>query len=121
MPSLRYQPKPSLMARAGPFARALHYRHLDDCRQQARAFAEIRRLEQCLLLARVERADHRNRGDEPLARYRSDRIPIGRYLVLLKIPPEPAHQPLAIKFERLLARDIPGKLVPVRDDAAIAL
>src|ERR1700719_2519261 len=113
-----------LVAGAGPFARARHYRHLlhlSNCRQQARAFAEIRCLEQGLLLARIEGADHRNRADEPLARYRGDRIPIGRDLVLLKIGPEPAHQPLAIKLGHLLSLDISGKLLPIRDDAAIAL
>src|ERR1700731_1141670 len=110
-----------LVAGTGPFARARHYRHFYNGRQQARAFAEIRRLEQGLLLARIEGADHRNRGDEPLARDRGDRIPIGRDVVLLKIAPEPAHQPLAIKVGRLLAVAIPGKLVPVRNDPAIAL
>src|ERR1700720_527683 len=110
-----------LVAGAGPFARARHYRHLYNCRQQARAFAEIRCLEQGLLLARIEGADHRNRADEPLARYRGDRIPICRDLVLLKIAPQPAHQPFAIKLGRLLAVDISGKRLPVRDDASIAL
>src|SRR4029077_9406779 len=95
--------------------------HFDDRRQQACALAEIGRLEQCLLLAWIEGANHRDRGDEALARYRSDRIPIGRDLVLLKKTPEPAHQPLAIKVRRLLALDISGKLAPVWDDAAVAL
>src|SRR6516225_10151346 len=109
------------MTRAGAVARLVERRHLDDRRQKSGALVEIGRLEERLLLARFERADHRDRGDEPHARHRSDRVPIGLDLVMLKISPEAAQQPIAVKAWLVVAGEVAGEFAPFRHDPPIAL
>src|SRR6516165_886426 len=80
--------RPTSMPRTRTVARVVESRHLDHRGQQPSPLVEIEGLEQRLLLARLKRADHRDRGDKALARHRGDGVPIGLDPMLLEIGPE---------------------------------
>src|SRR5438045_3428720 len=70
----------------------LHRGHLDKPGQERGALFEIGGFEQGLLLARRERAGHRDRGDQLLGRRLLDRAPIGRQLSLTEKALQAAYQ-----------------------------
>src|SRR5207244_10196062 len=109
------------VTRPAAVAGAVQPRHLDDRHQQPRTLVEVGSFEQRLLLARVEGADHGDRGDEALARYRGHSVPIGRNLVLLEIALEAAQQAVAIEAGLVFTGEVAGEFAPLRHDSAIAV
>src|SRR6516165_4854415 len=82
--------------------------HLDDRRQQPGAVAEIGGFEESLLLARFERTNHRERGDQPLAANRGEGLPIGRNPVSAEIGSEALQETMTVEIGVLLAVEIGG-------------
>src|SRR5579875_3253315 len=110
----------SVARTVGAVARQGRRRHLDDGGKQAAPFLKARRLEQGLFFARRERADHGDRGNEPLARGAHDRLPVGGDPMLLEERAQAPDQALAVETLADLAFEVAPEFAPIRHDAAVA-
>src|SRR5579864_1373834 len=100
-------------------------RHLDERREQLCTRGVGRRLEQGLLLAWRQRGHHGDRRNESRIGYRSDRLPIDRHSVTLKVRLQYAHEPRPIEGRRQrgfrVNREVAAEFLPFGTDGTIEL